>query len=252
MILTRRIPSRLLAVATALAALAACVDNNADAPMQILRNLAPAEGCILDPGTTTFTNQGRIESTSQGGYLFTPLVQNNLTLLDNEATSPKTIFLEGARVELSFYDTTLFPASAVATLKSRGLTEFIVPMSGSFEPDGGTAALGFTIVPVDLLVAIDSILPQASATSPSPSTVIDARIQLFGKRGGGSTASNWFRYPVEVCRDCLVVNHGSCASLPSGFSARTGGVCNPLQDGFVDCCMNAAMLSCPAMPVTSS
>lgn len=243
---------RSLGLVAALFGLVACVENNGDAGLILLRNTAPEEDCVLDTSTSMFLNGGIIQSNSPVGYIFTPLIRNDLVVADEEATAPKTVFLEGARVELSFYDSGLFSETELTSLESRGLTEFMVPLSGAVDPGGGLAVLSFEIVPQALLFEIGQALPAASEANPTPSTVLDARIQMFGSRGGGDIDSNWFRYPVEVCRDCLTVVVNSCDALSDSFDPRTGGVCNPRQDGFLDCCSTDEGVVCPATPSEAS
>lgn len=243
-----RISLRPFVLVAALSGLVACVEDNADAGLLILRNIAPGDDCTLDTTTVNFINHGRIQSNSLAGYLFTPLVRNDLVISDNEAEGPKTVFLEGARVEISFYDPTLFTEEQLTDLANRSLTSFVVPVSGSVEPAGGLAALGFEVVPRQLLIEVGNALPAATPENPAPTTVVDARVQMFGSRGGGEIESNWFHYPVEVCVNCLTIDHGECSALPDSFDARTGGVCNPVQDGYVDCCDGGAV--CPATSTT--
>ena len=233
-----RIRSSALLLGLALAPLVACVDDGADAPMLILRNLAPGDGCALDPSADTFISGGRIESVSPLGYVFTPVIRNDLQLLEGEPTGPKTIFLESARVELSIYPNDLIETANLDAAQQK----FMVPVSGTIEPGGGTAALAFTIVPADVVELIGDQFP---AMATGGSVVIDARIQMVGKRGGSEVRSNVFRYPVEVCVGCVQRSLYACDALPDGFEPGTGGACNMYQDGILDCCNGNI---CPAAP----
>ena len=239
------------ALAAVLAPLAACVDDDADAPMVILRNVVPIDGCVVDPDSAVFIASGRIQSTLgdgkfSSGYLFTPSVRNDLVRFEGEAITPKTIFLRDARVLIDFVDPTLFTTEEQAAFQERGLTRFMVPISGSIEPGGGNVGLAFEIVPRQLLAAIGAKL------GPLDTTVVNVQVQVTGKRAGGDTESNIFHYPVEVCLSCLTVDVGTCAELPQGFQPSTGGACNLGQDGFLDCCDNGDdEFRCPAFPPTS-
>jgi len=226
------------------ATLVGCVQNGADAPMRIVGNVAPGEGCAVDSSSTTFNDDGVIEVASTYGYIFTPSVVNDITVIEGEAEAPKIIYVEGARVEIDFYDTVTFdPASF-----EPDLLKFQVPTSGIIDPGGGLNAFSFEIVPPELLAAIDAVLPPPVDGQPPPRTTLDVRVQMFGTKGGGDVESQVFRYPVEVCDGCLVSNVGACADLPSGFTASTGGACNVLQDGVLDCCTNASGIAvCPAV-----
>jgi len=213
-----------------------CVSDNAGSPLVILRNLAPASGCVLDTGSDTYFSSGFIQDDSPTGYLFTPLVRNDLETTEGEVTTSKTIFIEGARVELTFYDDTLFDDATLAEMRRVGLTRYQTPISGSIEPDGGLATFGFEVVPAGVISAVAEVLGDPTPLEPTSATVIDAAVRVFGRRGGGEVESNVFHYPVQVCHDCVFDDVGACAALPAGYVPQTGGACNPYQDGAIDCC----------------
>ena len=238
--------SRPLIALTCSLALAACVENNADAGFVVLRNLVPATGCVVDPTSDAFKSSGIIQSDSTSGYVFTPLVRNDLVTVEGESPTRKSIFMEGARVTISFYDTMLFSAAELTAMETAGLTKFIAPTSGAVGPDGSTATFILEVVPAELLAAIDAKLPTAG-TDPTPSALLDVHVQMFGSVGGSTISSNTFRYPVEVCRDCLVSVIGACAGLDPGADYPSGGACNPVQDGQLVCCTSSTGgMVCPA------
>lgn len=240
-------PRTRIFIALAALALAACVDNGADTGLTLLRNIAPATNCVIATDSSLFIPSGVIQADSVSGYLFTPVARNDLVLAAGEFESSKVIFVEGARVTIGYYDPELFSDGEEADFTARGISRFIVPASGGIDPDGGLAAFLFEIVPTEMLVAVGAKLPDPSPADPSPSTVLDVKVQIFGRAGGGSIESNQFRYPVEVCQDCLVSITEPCAELPINFEGRPGGACNPLQDSAVDCCFTAANERiCPA------
>jgi hypothetical protein len=222
--------------------LGACVSGADSAPLRILGNVAPAADCVVDSASTTFLDDGTIESGASVGYVFTPSARNDLQTIGDELTGPKTIYVTHARVLLNFYDPD-FQGSF-----DDSLVNFSVATSGALEPNGGTAAFSFEIVPPELLAMVGERLGTPSTTNPRPRTVIDAKVQLIGSRGGGGgeEESNEYHYPVEVCVGCLAVDVGACADLPSSFTPRTGGACNVAQDGLLDCCDGFA--TCPAAP----
>lgn len=227
--------SLLLLTGLAVTGLAGCVEDGADAPMRIVANIAPGEGCTVDSSSNVFIDDGLIDAMfTEQGYVFTPAVVNEITLVDGESAGPKTIYVEGARVTIAFYDTARFPAGSF----DAGLLEFQVPTSGSIEPEGGTAAFSFEIVPLELIRAVGTTLGTGARTT------LDVRIQMFGTKGGGDVESKTFRYPVQICVDCLLVDRGSCASLPASFTPSIGGACNVYQDANLDCCDSFAV--CPA------
>lgn len=218
---------------------AGCVNNEADAPMRIMRNIAPGEGCVVDPSSGAFFDDGIIDSQSRIGYVFTPEVRNDLTLIDGESSVPKIIFIEGANVDITFYDTELFPRSDF----SPELLSFVTPTSGSIEPAGGTAGFSFEIVPAALL---EEMTPTLEAQPPGHVTTLDVSVQMFGTKGGGNVESNIFRYPVQVCYGCMVELLGPCDLLDPSFVGSDGGECNMLQDQILQCCDGASGQVCPA------
>jgi hypothetical protein len=222
--------------------LGACVDSADSAALRILGNVAPGDGCSVDSASTTFLDDGIIEANDRFGYVFTPSARNDLQTIGDELTGPKTIYVTHARVLLNFYDPDLQGAF------DDSLVNFSVATSGAIEPNGGTAAFSFEIVPPELLTLIGDRLGDPTDENPRPRTVIDAKVQLVGSRGGGGgeEESNAFRYPVEVCVGCLAIDLGPCENLDSSFMPQTGGVCNAAQDGVLECCDN--FTTCPAAP----
>jgi hypothetical protein len=216
--------------------LAGCVDNDADAPMRIIANLAPSESCLVDPSTGAFQDDGVIDTQAAGGYLFTPGVVNELTTIEGEALGPKTIYIERADVDITFYDTTAFMASAF----NEADLHFSTPTSGSIDPNGGQTGFSFEIVPLRLIRALEPVI----LSTDSDRTTLDVRIQMFGVRGGNEVHSQVFRYPVQVCVGCTVADLGACELLPNDFNGSTGGVCQTFQDGLLQCCDNFTV--CPA------
>ncbi len=227
----------------------ACVDNNADSGLVILRNIAPELGCAVDPTSSTVRTSGILEDDAAFGYVFTPVVRNDLVTVEGENVTAKSIFVTGARVTIDFYDPTLFTEAEQATFDTDGLTKFIVPTSGAIDPDGGVQTFHLEIVPTELLAKIAPKLA-AMTTDPTPETVLDVRVQFFGTRSGDDVSSNTFRYPVTVCHDCLTNVLGPCAALPTDVEIRDGGACGPDQDGVIDCCLAADLTTrvCPAVP----
>lgn len=237
-----------LALTLSLTALAAaCVDNNADSGLVLLRNVAPTDGCVVSTSGEVSQASGAIDLASRVGYVLTPLLRNDLVTIDGESTTSKSIFINGAKVTIEFYDEDLFTAAELETMTTEGLTRFIAPTSGAIEPNGGLQTYQLEVVPTELFALVAPKLV-ATASDPTPSTVLDVHVQFFGERtSGDSVSSNTFRYPVEVCKGCLTNVVGACESLPSGGEYRAGGFCNPAQDGVTDCCTDPqGGLVCPA------
>ncbi len=240
-----------LALTLSLTALAsACVDNNADSGLVLLRNIAPTEGCVVSTSGEVSQASGVIDVASRVGYVLTPLLRNDLVTVEGESTTAKSIFVNGAKVTIEFYDTDLFTAAEVETMTTDGLVRFIAPTSGAIEPNGGLQTYQLEVVPSELMAKIAPKL-LVTTTEPNPSTVLDLHVQFFGERASGdSVSSNTFRYPVEVCKGCLTHVVGACEGLPTDVEYQVGGLCNRDQDGVTDCCTDPlGALVCPAIGV---
>jgi hypothetical protein len=109
--------SRLSSVATLLplVALAACVDNDADAGMVILRNVAPAEGCVASTDSDVFQSSGKIQVDSPYGYLFTPLIRNDMTTLEGQNPTQRTIFIESIDATVDIFEPEVFTLASIPT-----------------------------------------------------------------------------------------------------------------------------------------
>ncbi|MBP8806424.1 MAG: hypothetical protein KBG48_21690 [Kofleriaceae bacterium] len=242
--------SRLSSVATLLplVALAACVDNDADAGMVILRNVAPEAGCVASTESNVFQSSGKIQVDAPVGYVFTPLVRNDMTTVEGQNLTQRTIFIESIDATIGFLDPEVFTEAELTQLEADGLTRFRTPASGSIDPNGGLVTLQAVIVPPELLAAIaPKLTPQRDRIT------LDVRVQARGTNAGTSVTSNSFRYPVLVCRDCLAGVVGACDTIDPDGTYQQGGACNPLQDGLVDCCTTAeGTLRCPAVATPTS
>lgn len=226
-------------------ALAACVDDAGDGAVRIIRNLAVSdEACVVSSQlTATGRSGGAIESTAPIDYVLTPVVQNFATSSGGKLTAQRTAFIEGARIDLTFSKPDLFTAEELTT--HAALVKFASPFSAAVSPDGGTAGVGFSVIPIELLKLI-----QPKLTSAMPRVTVNVRLKLYGKMGGGSFESEPFLYPVNVCDyrigACVIAPAFVCgATLPEGQIVRKGNPCNPYQDGPTDCCTQGTTLTCP-------
>jgi hypothetical protein len=213
---------------------AGCTD--ADQPIIILQNQVPDEGCIIPVGTGSgFRPRGIIDTQSAAGYLFTPLVQNNAVSISGNPNA-RLATIQGAEVGLTLQD----PSVTVA----EGDLSFTKRFSGTIQPDGGLTSFSFTIIDKRVLDAIAGVIE-----SPDQRFEVLAEIKVFGTMAGGDLESVPFTYPVDVCEGCMRVDVGPCADLADDFVALEGGVCNPLQDVFTECCTALdESLTCPAVP----
>ena len=241
------LPRTLLASSlTAALALAACVDDNADSGLTILHIVKPEDGCVFGVATGSYLPAGVIQVDSPQGYVMAPEVRNDLALADGEAATPKTVFLTGAKVDLSFYDETLFTAAEQAEMQTSGETRYQIPLSGSVDPNHGLNVLPFEVLSLSFIRAVGARLPAPTEADPLPKTVVNVQFRMTGVRGGSSLESNVFNYPITICSNCVRHFVGACADLNQTFVAAPGGACGPLQDGALDCCDDNGTLVCPA------
>ncbi len=225
-----------------------CADDAGDGALRIVRNQAITDdgGCVV---SSQLTNNGRsggaIEVSSPADYVLTPVIQNYATSQSGRFTSQRTAFLEGARIDLSFANPDLFTAAELAQLGEDDLLKFSIGFSAAVLPDSGTAGVGFSIVPAELLSRIQ---PKLAAVGNS--TVVNVRLRVYGEMGGGEVESESFFYPVTVCDStkvpCVIASTFTCGAtgLPE---VRQGNACNPFQDGPVDCCIAAGVITCPGI-----
>lgn len=216
----------------ATAALLASACTDAGTTLIVLQNQVPGEGCTVSADRSNqFFPRGRIDAAAEDGYLFTPLVQNVAEATQND--NQRILFVEGADITLSGE----FEADG-------SLTEFSQAFSGSLLP-GDFASFAFIIVPEQLVRDLGESLPDGGEVA------VNAEITIFGTVDGGSVESQPFKYTVDVCDGCTLIDNGSCAALPDGFEASNGGACQPLQDGQLDCCTSSeGALVCPAVQET--
>lgn len=245
-----RVSRAVLAVASLLAvgAGAGCAEDAGDGALRIIRNQAidsESGGCVVSPLLSApGLSGGTIDATSPVGYLLTPVIQNYATSSSGRYTQQRTAFLEGARIDLSFPDPTLFTAAELASLEESNLLKFSSSFSAAVTPDSGTAGVGFAVVPPALLARI---LPKLAAVGNS--TEVHVRIKVFGQMGGGEVESESYFYPVRVCDSskvpCVIASTFTCGA--TGVTVREGNACNPFQDGPVDCCVAGGQLTCPGV-----
>ena len=207
--------------------------SDAGTTLLVTKNTVPGNNCVIEVSTSTFIARGRIDVNAESGYLFTPEVQNIATSAMGDPE--RIVIVEGANVDLEF------SGSLSAADFDAGLVSFSVGFAGPVEPNGGTSTFAFDIIPYQLLVDLRDELGAGNRT------LVTAKVSVFGTLEGGDVESNTFSYPVDVCNGCLKSVVGECAALPTGFQAQTGGICQPLQDGFLECCTNNGVEICPAI-----
>lgn len=237
--------ARSLLIGLLVVAATACVDDGGDGAVRIIRNQSIGEESCVIPATLDATglSGGHIESSSPIDYVLTPVVRNFASSSSGRLLAQRIAFIEGAKIDLTFVDPELFSASELAANPT--LVKFSSPFSAAVNPDGGTAGVGFTVVPVELLRLI-----QPKLSTARPRAVVNVRIKLYGTMGGGGFESEPFLYPVTVCDyrigGCVISAQFTCGgTLPAGFTIHKGNACNPYQDGPSDCCTLGSGLVCP-------
>jgi hypothetical protein len=225
-----QVPWQIL-LAGVLSTTVACAAEGAES-IQILRNQLPAEGCEIPLDTSgAFQPRGRIDVAAGSGYLFTPLVQSNV---EPSMGAGRWVFVEGADISLEFVGANAPSGSFGDLLNFRSL------FSGSIEP-GGVGTFAFDVVPKQLLGML-------TVNVDDPLQVV-ASVELVGTLDGGDVRSNTFNYPIEICNGCMTNVLGACLGL-TATEISSGGTCQTLQDGVLDCCTDeAGALVCPAVPI---
>jgi len=238
---------RAAALITSTLAFTGCVADSGNEGFIILNNTAPPTGtvCTLTGALgQPFVSHGEISVASPSGYLFTPLIQSQITATATNETQ-RTIMFEGANVELTVEAETIQHSDGTFTKPTPPMLQgtdgkFQALFSGSVTP-GGTANVSFEIVPVSTIATIAQ--GAGLAAGDRLSAEVKALVKPFGTLGGSRVDGSPFQYPITVCNDCVVVDHGAC---PITGTVRTGDSCQPYQDGIVDCCTDAQNnLLCP-------
>lgn len=214
---------------------AACVDTGGE-PLLILQNSEPGADCQPNVSATRFLSSGLIDTGADVGYVFTPLVES---LIEEQGNADRRIFISGANVDIRFQGD-IFSAGERETMREEALTSFSQSFSASIGPSD-RVALAFTVVPKTLLTRMEGKLGDGEFAT------LFAEVSILGTLGDGDVESNVFTYPIDVCNGCTQNVVGDCSALPEAFTAREGGICQPLQDGFVDCCLSDGTLICPAV-----
>lgn len=233
---------------TSTLAFAGCVADSGGEGFTILNNTAAVgTTCMLTGGMgQPFVSHGQISTASPAGYLFTPLMQSQTTALTG-MEAQRTIQFSGANVELTVEAMTIEHADGSFTMPTPPV---LMGTAGKFQslfagsiPPGGTANVAFEIIPKQTIAMIqtDAMLTAGDKMQAE----VKAVVKPFGTMGGSRVDGSPFTYPVTVCNDCVVVDHGAC---PFSGTLRTGDPCQPFQDGPVDCCRDASNnLVCPAV-----
>ena len=237
---------RAAALITTTLAFTGCVADSGGEGFVILNNTAVMGTQCLLLGTMgqPFKSHGQISTLSPAGYLFTPLLQSKVTATAGQELQ-RTIMFQGANIDLTVEAMTIQHADGTFSKPSPPTLmgtdgQFQALFSGSLAP-AGTANASFEIVPLSTIGAI--VQAAGLGSGDHLSAEVKAVIKPFGTMGGSRVDGTPFQYPVTVCNDCVVVDHGAC---PVTGLVRTGDACQPYEDSIVDCCHDAQNnLICP-------
>jgi hypothetical protein len=226
-------PLILLAAGVAAAA-SGCTDN--DESMQIVGFsiiMPGTTGCTAMVQTTMTVNYGiydvGVQNTVGLGYMFAPIIQNNLVATSNGSTIERNnINVMGLEVELHPSGGGNFPTVDGVNLSASYKSPSAI---GLATPIGGRVA---AIVEAFSQTTASRLGKLMGNTNWDGNLVVHAR--AYGQHAGGDITSGWVDFPVKVCKGCLTGGDiGRCP--PGGVSGtiQMGG-CYPGQDLALTCC----------------
>lgn len=229
--------------------LVGCADTG-DEGMIVLNNTAVSGSCDLtgDP-SQPFVSHGEIYALSNKGYTLTPLIQSRVTSGDQTGgTAPdpiqKTIFLRSADISLSLEAVSIETGGAFTDTQPKvNVGQFQVLFSGSLPPSG-SVNVGFEVITPSILRDIVT-RSGANLTTSNLRAEVLATVTINGTLNGDNISALPFNYPISVCNDCVVIEHGTCP-ITDVTTIQQGNACNLYQDGQVDCCRDSTgKLICP-------
>jgi hypothetical protein len=214
----------------AVAALGAC-DTNDPLALSITRFelVTPLQQCVASPSITTDIARGLLDvglvSTFNQGYVAVPVIQNNLP----SSTQGAATGIEMNAVQVSGFDVQLEPQPPLTLPANKA--SYYVPAAGGRVPPGGTQqiAVGVEIVPASIATVLATNMPMSGTSAP----LLLVRMRAVGSRSESTIVGDWVVYPIDLCTNCLNVDHGPCP-LPATPAPRGG--CFPQQDQVSDCC----------------
>ena len=257
--------------------LTACKVEDGPTGLLIVQNqyLAPggSENCTISATTTAKqrtegTLDVTVPSVSQNGYLFYPVVQNQLgpfTGVAGGTSSPaeekNNIILKAFHVSLSVEDNDSF----VWPDDCSG--DFDFPVVTQLIPPGGSASAFVKLIrPCNALALFGSLDAQFQAGAAASRLVVKARVRAKGHLGSGTIESPPFDFRVNVCYGCLQTGYTQAGAVPFEFpniakcsdlasNPYVGEPCNSAQDQMILCCADsfdaqgqATNIRCPGTP----
>ncbi len=230
-----------VAVLTGAAVTGCEASDGSDGGILVLKNIHADTGCVATSlDTETASSHGSLDLANAPGYLFIAQMRSRITALDGQEDQ-RTIITSGAKVDITFPNSTIFSEDELASLKDQGLTHFKALFSVPIPPNEGLSDGPFTLIPSALVEKIAEKIPTTSNVRLE--TV--GTFTIVGDMSGTTVNSQPFSYAVTIGRHLNVSVLGPC-SLPMGTAVRPGYACNPYQDGVVDCCSQGSDTVCPA------
>jgi len=215
----------------------------------ILHIQVPAEGCVIPADRNApYKGEGVLDvrvptPRPDIAYELFPLLENDLTSEGQGGVEPNRIALAGFDVDINFVDGSdaarAFFESLALDPSTQALLHYQVPWSGSVDPAGGTTSTSTNAFPAETARR----LRDSGVLTDGSVALVDAKVRAFGHKLAGSITSDVFTYPIQVCDGCLINSMTTC---PASGHVLQGGICNPGQDGLVDCCTRGTDLICPA------
>jgi hypothetical protein len=236
-----------------------------------------SENCVI---SATPTEQQRVEGTldvtipdvSRNGYLFYPLVENQLGQFTGVAGGGESLAEEKNNITLKAFHVSL-------SVENRDGFSWPGDCSGDFDypvvtqvlPPGGTVSAFVKLIrPCNAKAIFDVMNAEWSANESTTAMVVNARVRAKGHLGSGTIESPPFDFTVTACFGCLQTgytqsqaaafqfpNIAKCSDLAS--NPYVGEPCNSAQDQLILCCADsfdaqgqATSIRCPAPSVTTS
>ena len=216
-------------------ALAACA-NGGDEAILITKNVAPAAMCTFT-GTSDepFVPHGLLAPESSA-YLLHPQFQSRLVadITDPGSAAQRTIIVTDANVDITF------PANPELDSLDTSLVHFKELLSAPIPPNG-TSDAEIAVIHKGL---IDAVV--AAQTSAAYEIEMEISVVVNGNYSGNAVTSQKFEYPVTLTTGLVQVPVPGDCPLPTGTAIAPGNSCNVFQDNPVTCCLQGAVLTCPA------
>jgi hypothetical protein len=276
----RRIIGRLVALAVPVGvflSLVACRVDDGPTGLLIRQNqyleAGGPENCMV-PATATGEQRTEgtldvtIPSVSQFGYLFYPLVENQLGSFTGLAGSSDSTIEEKNNIILKAFHVSL-------SVENRDNFDWPDGCSGSFDypvvtqvlpPAGAASAFVKLIRPCNALALFDALNAEWGASQSTIPIVINARVRAKGHLGSGTIESPPFDFTVTACYGCLQTGYTQSEAVAFEFphvakcsdlatNPYVGEPCNSAQDQQILCCTDsfdaqgqATTIHCPGIP----